>query len=110
MRYCACPRAAARRSGLIAAISTVRINMRANRTPVTRADRRARSRRSHGRRRHYVPQFYLKKFGNPLSVFDKTHPREYKAAASSVAVEKRFYSDSMDERFCLIFETWQILN
>lgn len=96
MRYCACPRAAARRSGLIATISTVRIDMRDNRTPATRVDRRACSGRSHGRRRHYVPQFYLKRFGNPLSVFDKKRFRSYKAAPSSVAVEKGFYSDSME--------------
>lgn len=70
--------------------------MRDNRTPTTRADRRAHSGRSHGPRRHYVPQFYLKRFGNPLSVFDKTHSHEYKAAPSSIAVGKKFYGDSME--------------
>lgn len=83
--------------------------MRYSCTPTTRSDHHpplqaqgGRARRCHGLRRHFVPQFYLERFGNPLSIFDKSCTRTYKAAPSSIAVEKKFYSDPMEAKLGII--------
>jgi hypothetical protein len=43
------------------------------------------------RREHYVPQFYLKLFGDRLFVFDKSTGKDFQTGSKNIALEQGFY-------------------
>lgn len=52
-----------------------------------------------GKRQHYVPRFYLRRFADPkgqVTVFDRVSARGYRTSVANVAVESGFY-DAYDE-------------
>lgn len=42
-------------------------------------------------KQHYVPRFYLKNFGNPIFVYDKTKSQTFKTSSKNIAFEPDFY-------------------
>lgn len=42
-------------------------------------------------KQHYVPQFYLRNFGEILSVVDRTDESKFKTLVKNIGMEKNFY-------------------
>lgn len=47
-------------------------------------------------KQHYVPQFYLKNFGETLSAFDKITEEKFRTIPKNIAMEKNFYGGELE--------------
>jgi len=48
-------------------------------------------------KQHYVPQFYLKNFGNPIYCYDKKNEKSFKTTPKNVAFEPDFYGPDVED-------------
>lgn len=49
------------------------------------------------KRHHYVPQFYLRNFGNGFYCMDKTNQKVFPTNPQDVAVEAGFYGSAAED-------------
>jgi len=47
-------------------------------------------------RQHYVPQFYLRNFGNDLYCYDKKNESKFASTPENIAVKSDFYGGEYD--------------
>ncbi|MCJ8306570.1 MAG: DUF4238 domain-containing protein [Nitrosopumilus sp.] len=50
------------------------------------------------KRQHFVPQFYLKGFGEEIFVYDKTNDEQFPSNPKNIAHHKNFYKITSDDQ------------